>query len=280
MLATERPADLPDFKNPPLVEVVLSVQFSELRNYRTVHAGLLWQRFRQAYPKFAEHPNLNPTFEAFGIHSPAQPRFELRQLPGPLVPRLWFINADDTELLQFQADRFIHNWRKMKGADYPRYESLRDRFFARLGEVETFLQDESIGKIEPNQCEVTYVNMIRLDDETDIRVRPEVALRVWSAVDLADSDAFARLPQMENASFSIRYVMKSAEDAPLGRLVVAAQPVGGQPELRLDLTARGAPDKPSLDAVARFFDQGRDAIVRGFTALTTPYMHRVWGRIK
>jgi uncharacterized protein (TIGR04255 family) len=168
----------------------------------------------------------------------------------------------------------------MKDSDYPRYENLKASFFERLGEVETFLQEEGIGQIEPNQCEVTYVNMIRLDGEADIRVRPEAALRVWSAVNLDDSDAFARLPQMENAGFSVRYVMKSAESAPLGRLTVAAHPVGGQPALRLDLSARGAPEEPSLDAVARFFDQGRDAIVRGFTALTTPHMHRVWGRIK
>ena len=278
MLVGDRPADLPDFENPPLIEVVLSVQFSELRNYRTVHAGLLWHKFRQAYPKFAEHPPLNPTFEAFGAHSPAQPRFELRQLVGPPVPRLWLINSMDTELIQFQTDRFIHNWRKTNDADYPRYEILRARFFERLRELDSFVQNEGIGKIEPNQCEVTYVNMIRLDDETDIRVRPEVALRVWSAVDLDDSDPFARLPLMENAGFSIRYVMKSAEDVPLGRLIVAAQPAGEQPELRLDLTARGAPSESSLDAVAKFFDQGREAIVRGFTALTTPHMHRIWGR--
>ena len=55
----DRPADLPDYEHPPLVEVVLSVQFAELQGYRTVHAGLLWEdKFRKAYPIVAEQPPL------------------------------------------------------------------------------------------------------------------------------------------------------------------------------------------------------------------------------
>jgi hypothetical protein len=63
----DRPADLPDYEHPPLVEVVLSVQFAELQGYRTVHAGLLWEgKFRQAYHRVVEQPPLDPTFEVFG----------------------------------------------------------------------------------------------------------------------------------------------------------------------------------------------------------------------
>jgi uncharacterized protein (TIGR04255 family) len=276
-----RPADLPDFEDPPLVEVALSVQFSELRAYRTVHAGILWaQKLREAYPKFAEHPPLNPTFEAFGPKSPAESRFEFKQLAGPPVPRLWFLNADESELIQFQADRLVHNWRKTGLAgDYPRYESLKDRFFEELDDINRFFQDENIGKIEPNQCEVTYVNAIRLEDGTDIRLQPEIALRNWCAVELGDADPVATLPQIENATFSVRYVIQSNGE-PIGRLHVSAQPADGKPALRLDLTARGAPSDPSFAAVASFLDQGREAVVRGFTALTTPEMHRLWRRIK
>ena len=143
-----RPADLPDFERPPLVEVVLSVQFAELRGYRTLHAGLLWERkFREAYPEFSEHAPLDPVFETFGSRSPAEPRFEIRQLAGPPVPRVWLINPDKTELIQIQADRFVHNWRKVGRADYPRYEHLKDRFFERLRQVEAFAESEGIGKL-------------------------------------------------------------------------------------------------------------------------------------
>ena len=275
-----RPADLPDFENPPLVEVALSLQFSELRAYKSVHAGILWaQKFRKAFPRFGEHPPLNPAFEAFGPHSPAAPRFEVKQLAGLPVPRLWFVNAAETELIQFQADRFVHNWRKTSSAgDYPRYENLRARFFEELDDINKFLEGEGIGRIEPNQCEITYVNSISLDG-VDVRVRPEVALRNWSAVELSDSDPGATLPQMENATFSVRYVILS-EGEPVGRLHVSAQPAGPHPALRFDLTARGAPSEPNFAAVASFLDRGREAVVRGFTALTTPDMHKVWKRTK
>ena len=101
----DRPADLPDYKNPPLVEVVLSVQFAELQGYRTVHAGLLWEdKFREAYPIVAEQPPLEPIFETFGPQASA-PQFQIKQMPGPQMPRLWFMNLQKTELVQIQADQ-------------------------------------------------------------------------------------------------------------------------------------------------------------------------------
>jgi uncharacterized protein (TIGR04255 family) len=104
-----RPADLPDFERPPLVEVVLSVQFSDLRGYRSVHPGLLWDRkFRDSFPEFAEHAPLSPVFETFGPTPTEGPGFTLEQLPGPPVPRLWFMNKDRSHLIQVQANRFLH----------------------------------------------------------------------------------------------------------------------------------------------------------------------------
>ena len=113
----DRPVDLPEFEKPPVVEVVLGIQFSELRRYRTFHAGLLWgEKFRKAgFPKCVERPSLDPAFETFGAPGRNESRLQLIQMPGPEVPRLWFINHDETELVQIQSDRFLHNWRKSQG---------------------------------------------------------------------------------------------------------------------------------------------------------------------
>ena len=133
----DRPADLPDYKRPPLVEVALAVQFAELQGYRTIHAGLLWaETFRKAYPRVIEQPQLDPIFEVFGPHARAA-QWQIRQMPGPPVPRLWFMNEQETELVQIQANWFARNWRKVgEGEDYPRYEKLRERFFAELEEID------------------------------------------------------------------------------------------------------------------------------------------------
>ena len=42
MALNGRPEDLPDFRDPPLVEVVLGVQFATVAGFGSVHAGLLW----------------------------------------------------------------------------------------------------------------------------------------------------------------------------------------------------------------------------------------------
>lgn len=147
-----RPADLPEYDDPPVVEVVLSVQFAELRNYRTIYGGLLWDRkFRASFGEVTEHPPLVPTFETFGATGAGGVAFSVEQVTGPPVPRLWFAKENKTELIQFQASRFIHNWRKAaSGIDYPRYEHIREKFFAEVAEIEEFLRAENIGGIDPN----------------------------------------------------------------------------------------------------------------------------------
>lgn len=276
----DRPADLPDYEHPPLVEVVLSVQFAELQGYRTVHAGLLWEeKFRQAYPLVVEHPPLNPTFEVFGPQA-SSPQLQIKQMPGPQVPRLWFSNSENTELVQIQADRFVRNWRKVgKGECYPRYERLRKQFFADLEEVDGFFKDWKIGAMQPNQCEMTYVNRLELQGY-DLRNRPGLALNFFPERALQPDREDARLPESEDCNLAVRYVLKDARAEPRGRLLVTVQPWSREPALRLDLTARGAPETADFEAVASFLDEGREAIVHGFTAITRERMHKKWGRVK
>lgn len=283
LLAT-RPIDLPEFEKPPVVEVVLSLQFSELRKYRSLHAGLLWSRYRDSgFKEYSEHPPLERRFEIFG------PEEEIRQPSLKLVPadevrpfRIWFIKEEGGELIQLQADRFVHNWRKTgESQNYPRYERIKERFFEEIKELQAFFDEEGIGQIQPNQCEVTYVNLISFDG--DVWTNPEAALKVLSDVRLNPDDSNARLPTLEDAQYSARFVLADDKKEPIGRLIVSAQPAistDGNRMLRLELTARGAPFRPDLDGASQFFDFGREAVVRGFTALTTAQMHKIWRRTK
>jgi uncharacterized protein (TIGR04255 family) len=272
----DRPANLPDYERPPIVEMVLGVQFAELPGFTTVHAGLLWEeKFRAAYPRFSEQAPLEPSFEVFG--SQQRPRFEIKQVPG-LRPRLWLVNEMDDELVQIQANRFIRNW-KGEGLNYPRYEKLREGLFSDLQEFVSFLKQWSLGTIQPNQCEITYVNRLRLEGY-DLRVNPGVALRFFHPEALRPGDKGERLPDPEGCNFSARYVLKGPNGEPCGRLHVTVQPWQREPDLRLDLMVRGAPASPDLKAVADFFDEGRTSIVNGFTEITTERMHHEWGRLK
>lgn len=271
-------AALPDFADPPVVEVALAVQFEPLTDLRTPQIGLLWNEFRSQFPKIEEHSPLEAMMERFGAKAsaPAAVRFEMMRKPP--VPRCWFLNEKGTELIQVQQDRFAHNWRKVgEGDEYPRYEHVRETFRNRLGTFEQFLGREKVGDLVPNQCEVTYVNHI-------------VGGRGWHnhgelAAVLAPfngkcSDKF--LPEPEEIRLDGSYVIPGSNGRPLGRFRYSVKPAyrrdDDQPIFVLNLTARGRPEGDGIDGVLRFLNTGHEWIVRGFAAVTTTDMHKVWGR--
>jgi uncharacterized protein (TIGR04255 family) len=273
---SSRPRDLPDFKRPPLDEVVLSAQYDPLQRFQVPQIGLLWSKFRDNFPNTEQHPPLDPIIESF--RPTIRPSVQLEVSSTPPIPRCWFLKEDGTELIQVQQDRFIHNWRKV-GADdsYPRYEHVRNQFKRELETFCEFLATEKIGELSPTQCEVSYINVITL--ETDPIGHGEMG-RILTSVQSKYTDDF--LGQPENVRFASQYVFSDENENPLGRLHIAAKPAfrapDGKPIFILNLTARGAPVGEAIPGVLRFMDMGREWIVRGFASITTKEMHKIWGR--
>lgn len=275
MSETKKP--LPDFANPPVVEVALSVQFEAVKGLRTPQLGLFWQELKDRFPVTQEHAPLEPVFERFGAPAKGiKPTVQLQMLEGLPAPRCWFLNEPGTELVQIQPDRFIHNWRKRGDQEsYPRFERLRETFANELRRFDEFLDRENLGSLTVNQCEVTYVNHITLEPNGHGKL--DKILTVLRRPDVAQF-----LPELEDARLACRYVMQDESNQPIGRLHLAAEPayrtVDNQPIYTLTLTARGGPDEPSLQGALRFIDTGREWVVRGFAAITTREMHKIWGR--
>ena len=74
-------------------------------------------------------------------------------------------------MIQLQNTRFILNWKK--GDDkYPSYDTLLPEFNGLYDKFTKFVNNNSLGSIEHNQWEITYVNHILKDvlwnDITDI----------------------------------------------------------------------------------------------------------------
>ncbi len=269
--------DLPDFRNPPLAETVLSLQFEPIAGLTSAHLGLLWQRFRERLPLIEEQPPLPPMLETFGPPSPA--RVEVTVEEKPPVPRLWFLNQDKTELIQVQADRFIHNWRKMEGmAPYPRFEAIRDKFRGEVATLGKFLEDEEMRSPIVNQCEVTYVNHIEPSGVWERHGQIDKVLAGWAA-----TPERRFLPEAEDGGVRLRFVMRDDGGKPMGRLHVMSQAAwkkaDNAPILILNLTARGEPAGEGIEGAFRFFEIGRRWIVKGFAELTTTQMHKAWERI-
>ncbi len=262
---------LPDFERPPVVETVLSAQFERIQGLRAVHWGLFWRRLKDRFPTTEERPPLHPVFERFPDPLPAgNVRFEAIEMPE--LPRLWLHNAEQTELIQVQSDRFITNWRKRAETDpYPHYEPVIKPTFDRdFAEFKAFLSEEELGSVRVNQCEVTYVNHI-------------VSGEGWDQFGEADQVfSFLRGPsaahypgRAEDFSAHLRFPITHGGSSPIGRLHVNIQPafrgVDGRPMYVMNMTARGqfGPD-------TAFFDIGRRWIVESFEQLTTSRMHEVW----
>jgi uncharacterized protein (TIGR04255 family) len=269
---------LPEYTDPPVVEVVLSVQFELLKNLRTPQMGQLWTSFRDRFPKTEEQPPLDPAIEQFGVRGRPKPTLRVQMLDVPPTPRLWFLNESGTELIQVQRDRFSHNWRKVAEHDeYPRYRHVRGTFQRELDVFRDFLNREKLGRLLPNQCEVTYVNAIVSGRGW---TRHGELHNILAAFSHRPVDGF--LPEPENVNVGIRYTIPDDQGNPAGRLHIAIDPVYGDtdgvPMFLMKLTARGAPHGDGVEGIMTFLDIGHEWIVRGFTSITTPDMHAIWGR--
>lgn len=277
-MASARPLQLPDFKNPPVTEVALSIQFNSLVKFGSIHSGILWQLFREGYPQVVEQPPLPPTFETFGDTAPAAFAPTLQLLSAFPMPRYWFVTMDETRLVQIQQDRVIYNWRQMKAADaYPRYEFLREKFGEALKTVESFLKEGQLGELKPTQCEVTYVNFIQLGDGVDARQVVEEITPLWAGKFSGKTDL-----KVEDLNLNLKFVLRDAEKKPEGRLYVTIQGAVRNRDratgVQLQLVARGRPKQESIASAFEWLDRGRAAIVENFALITKPAMHRQWER--
>ena len=173
-----------------------------------------------------------------------------------------------------QRDRFIRNWRRTDDRpDYPRYKNLRTTFVADWMTLEGFVTDELSTTVQPNQCEVTYVNIIETSD-------PSRLDRILACISESNGNELLGSPESEEVR--LRYVLKDEADKPWGRLHVTASPAirsnDSEVVVRVSLTARGAPPSQDAEGAMTALDRAHEAVVRGFTSITTPEMHTVWGR--
>jgi uncharacterized protein (TIGR04255 family) len=266
-------APLPDFKNPPVIEVSVGYLFSGLQNYTSLRAASFHTDLKDEYPIVEEHPPLGPTFETFGSvdAGSAQIRFELME--GAVRPRFFFVSQDQAELVQLQGDRIHYNWRKTTSeAGYPRFPQIRERFIRAWSKLQSWAQKEELGQPSVTQCEVVYVNRIPLLDSGD---KPCGLSSIFHWL--------TGLPGItEDGAFQYRQRLNDEAGQPVARLICSLNygtGSDGKREARLMLTVRGRPLEADEDAFAKFLEEGRKIIVRTFAILTSNEAHKIWERV-
>jgi uncharacterized protein (TIGR04255 family) len=190
---------------------------------------------------------------------------------------VWFINPDDTGIIQLQRDRFLHNWKKGKPTDsYPRYHTVIDMFRRQLQLFEEFLKDQSLGAIQPIQYEMTYVNHIAVGESSLDRSDPGQIFR-----DYQRRSEKRFLPGIEHLQLRSSFELPNRE----GRLHASIQDTKrnalSDPIYLFELTVRGLPSDNSREGMWKWFEMSREWIVRGFADLTTEEAQKtLWGRTR
>ncbi|WP_300395135.1 TIGR04255 family protein [Henriciella sp.] len=262
-----RPSHLPDFLNPPINEVALGVQFGAIPNFTSVGLGEVWSLFQHELPAIQEHPPLAPQFETFGGASPGH-SVQFRVGSAPAENRLWFISEDESHLVQFQKDRFLTNWRKRGGnGEYPRFETILSSFKDKYQALEEYIAKRYDHKLRINQAEVTYFNIIPVEEFSDVGI--------WMESFNAPSI------DLESMNTQFKEVLNDSADQPFGRAYFELQSAvsidGKKKAFRFDITVRGTPDDEGVASAVEFFQVAREKIVCSFKELTTEKAHDYWG---
>lgn len=257
-----RPAHLPDFERPPLAEVAMGVLFSPLHLMRQAHFGRYWDRVREDFPRVEDQPAIEPQYEL--DDEPVGVAVNFRLSVAPPLRRSWFISRGEDELLQLQPDRFVDNWRRAAPAarEYPRFEALWDRFSSRWEDLGSFVEDEGLGQLVPEQVELTYVNVV-----DDVPIADGLHHAPGGPFSLPDGGGVLRPEQTQSA---IRYKIAASSPA---RLYVQTSTTAEGWNMELTYKQR----LPSGEALRPSFFRGREVIDHAFLGLTTAAAQQVWG---
>lgn len=202
----EDDSTLPEFDNPPLSEVVLGIQFNAPANYQHILAYPVWLLFQADFPSVEEMAPLQPQFETFGLPSGAVQmpmNWGLGRFPSN---RYWFASASGHEIIQFQPDRLLHNWRKIgDGQSYPRFETILPRFRGEVSKLEGVVRELGNERLFVNQAELSYLNSI------DVGEGPFEPAR-W--LSFAPKEA----KDLESVNLVSRFVLHADDGTPYARL--------------------------------------------------------------
>ena len=139
--------DLPDFRTPPIIEVVCGVRFVPLQDWVIPHVGAYWHRVRDRFPRVEHAQPLPGGIEIFDSTT---------NIP---LPRIWLINETDDRLVQLQSGRFFFNWRH-RGNDYPRFRNLYVEFCEMFNGFVEFVNENDLGDVSVEAFELTYINHV------------------------------------------------------------------------------------------------------------------------
>ena len=150
---------LPQFKNPPVSEVVIGVFFeTPLAALRPHHVGEWIAKYLPDYDRVQEQPevflpNTQPAFTFF------------QETP---FPRYMLSSHSSATKIQLQKNAFFVNWQKSDWDEYPGFDSLTEEFHQKYALFKSFIAEKfELFELTPFFGDVTYQSVIALPTEGD-----------------------------------------------------------------------------------------------------------------
>lgn len=256
---------LPDYRNPPLVEVAIGCSFAPLDAFKLPHVGEYWALIKGEYPECEQMPPIG------------EPHRISDNWPSPF-PRIWFVGQDESQLIQLQNGRFICNWRKRtEEADYPRYPALIEKFWDTFSGFRDFVKGEELGRVNIQECELTYTNHIFYDEllSTPAEIAELFPDFAWQC----RGERF--LPAPGPQSWRLRFELP--DDAGMLRVDLkhAKRQSDERPLFVLQLSARGLGEAENDEDVRDWYDMSHEWVVKGFADLSSDRAQKeLWERIE
>lgn len=270
-------ASIHTFDRPPVIEVVLGVQFARLSALGNPLLGKFWAELGNGdWPAVDEAPPIDPQYERFGNEREWGPAGKINlRLTQNTATRLRITNPGRTRMIQVQNGRLHYNWLKVGNEPYPRFGVVKQEFDASWSRFCEFIRGNGLGEPVPDQWEATYINHM---PKGSVWSSPSDWARLFRGVPSLRGPVDFLLPE----NFLTRFEFEIADR--VGRLHVeishgfSSDPSVPDREevIRMALTARGPIKKDSMPLDAGLA-RGRQAIVEAFYNLTSDDAHKVWG---
>lgn len=258
---------LPDFKDPPVTEIVLAVQFRPLPQFGMPEA-IEVAKVSPGWRVIAAPPALDPIVEP----PPGQPMAPGLRLGFGVPPIRVLLEEGPRWLAQLQQDRVAVHERRDEAVGRPSFKNVVPRLAEVRSAWSPVLRDSYFsGDADVELIEVTYLNWIPVGSGWDDLSELHKVLKVVNGPSGAD------LP-FERVAINLSSVLvRGQEEAFNGRLLVSAEPASreGIDGLHMQLISRRYVAGANVEGT---MGDCHEDIVKAFAELTTENMHTIWGR--
>jgi len=259
-----------EYRNPPVVETVLSVQFNPLPNFGAGQLGSYWKELGADWPHVTDAPAFDPVFERFESTNLWEPTALGIKFSRQVDVRLQIRNAVKDRMIQIQNGRFFYNWLKTPDIEYPSYQAVRPEFDEQWDKFREFVisnSDENC--VQPNQWEVLYVN--RMPCET-----------VWKQLsDLPEALTFLQKSPLDALNLSPQGIagewrFEILPGKGMLYLKLGMDLKDNTSNVVMTLLARG-PIGENTSSLDKGLELGHQTITRAFDLLTSTHAQEYWG---